>query len=250
MAPIQNLLAEVLGDETLVQSMCERAMNIKKYEDISQANEVIVKDIDYVLDSYQALGSLVSEIDRKHSAYTKSSIEKIQYLMTADQTIKGKLAEILQSYASMREDKREQLAGIMENNIYAGRQEFLDVRSLYHKNVRNRRIDRTPLVIDQNSNPIGLSENDLIKQINNGYPVARVRAFVENLFANGNNEIAAKDIQITCDSDFILLILAVIRQGERGMPYTVKIGDGQVEQNGYLIPNMVIRKKEVKSHVE
>jgi hypothetical protein len=250
MVPIQNLLAEILGDEELLQSMCERAMNIKKYENISQANEEIIKDIDYILDSYQALGSLVSEIDRKHSTYTKSSIEKIQYLMTADQTIKGKLAEILKAYASMGVDKRERIVGIMERNICANRQEFLDARSLYHKNVRSRRIDRRPLTIDQNNNPIELSESYLLQQINSGYPMARVRAFVERLFANGNDEIGAKNIPLTCDSDFILLILAVIRQGERGMPYAVEIGDGRVEQNGYLIPNMVIRKKEVKRHVE
>jgi hypothetical protein len=250
MAPIQNLLADILASEELLQSMRERAVGIKKYDDEAQADEEITKAIDYILDSYHTLGGLVSEIDRKHSVYTKSSIEKIQYMMTADQTIKGKLAEILKTYAETPEDKRNLLAGVMESNIRASRQEFFDSRSLYHKNVKSRRIDREPLAVVQGVELSELAEKYLLRQINNGYPATRVRAFVNSFFAEGNDEIESENIPIACDSDFILLILAVIRQNEREMPFSIDIKDGRVERNGYFIPNMVIRKQEGKSRVE
>jgi len=250
MAPIQNLLSDILSNEELLQSMRERAVSIKKYDDDSQANDEIIKTIDYILDSYHAVGGLVSEIDRKHSAYTKSSIEKIQYLMTADQTIKGKLAEILKLYASMSENERDSLAGIMESSIRVGRQEFFDSRSLYHKNVRSRRMVRESLAVLPNDDLSALAQEYLYRQINNGYPATRIRAFIDGLLADGNGEIQSEDIPITCDSDFILLILAVIRQNEKSMPYSVDIENGRVERNGYFIPNMVIRKKEAKSRVE
>jgi hypothetical protein len=250
MAPIQSLLADILGDEELLQSMIQRAVSMKKYAEEGQARDEILKDIDYILDSYQAVGALVGEIDRKHSNYTKSSIEKIQYLMTADQTIKGKLAELLQAYAGMREDKRERLARVMETKLCAARQEFFDARSFYHKNIKSRRIDREPLEIERNGGLTGLAEDYLRKQLDNGYPAERIRAFAESLFADGVSEIEAKDIPVTCDSDFILLILTVIRQNESDMPYTVQIRTGRIESNGYIIPDMVIRKKGAKDHVE
>jgi hypothetical protein len=34
------------------------------------------------------------------------------------------------------------------------------------------------------------------------------------------------------------------------MPYSVEIKDGRVKRNGYNIPDMIIRKKEVASRVE
>jgi hypothetical protein len=250
MAPIQNLLSDILANDELLQSVRERAISIKKYDDESQANDEIIKAIDYVMDSYQSVGSLVSEIDRKHSAYTKSSIEKIQYLMTADQTVKGKLAEILKSYASVKEDKRERIAEMMETNIHVSRQEFLDARSLYHKNVKSRRINKAPLAVKPNDELLGLAESYLMQQINSGYPIARVRSYVDSLFADGRLEISSEDIILTCDSDFILLILAVIRQNERDMPYTVDIDEGRTMRNGYLIPKMVIRRKGAVAHVE
>lgn len=251
MAPIQSLLADISANEELLQSMRERAMSIKKYDDESQADEEIIEIINYVLDSYHTVGGLVSEIDRKHSTYTKSSIEKIQYFMTADQTIKGKLAEILKSYAETTNEKREFFADIMSSKICVTRQVFFDTRSLYHKNIRSRRIDREPLAVEPNDNLLKLAEGYLLQQINNGYSIARIRTFIDNLFSDERNEVESKNIPITCDSDFILLILAVIRQNERGMPYTVDIkNNSRIELNGYYIPNLVIRKKEVNSHVE
>ena len=251
MAPIQNLLADILMNEDLLQSIRERAIVIKKYDDESQANDEITKMIDYILESYNAMGGLVSEIDRKHSVYTKSSIEKIQYLMTADQTVKGKLAEILKSYASMRVDKRDLLAEIMESHVHADRQEFFDARSLYHKNVRSRRVNRVPLAIEQHNDLLGTAEEYLLRQIQEGYPASRILAFINSLFSDDKNEIESKNISITCDSDFILLILAVVRQNERGMPYAAELKDNKrVERNGYIIPDMIIRKKEKKNSVE
>jgi len=250
MVPIQSLLTDILADENLLKTMRDRAMSVKKYEDEAEADEEIVKAIDYILDAYQTVGDLVSEIDRKHSIYTKSSIEKIQYLMTADQSIKGKLADLLKTYASMTEGKRDQLAGIMENNIRISRQEFFDARSLYHKNIKSRRIDRAPLTIEQDDSFAELAKGYLLEQIKNGYPAARVRAFVEGFFAAGTSRVDAKHIPITDDSDFILLILAVIRQNDRGMPYIVELREGQVRRNGYLIPDMTIVKKEAANLVE
>ncbi|MDR1538050.1 MAG: DUF5716 family protein [Clostridiales bacterium] len=93
MIPIRNLLLDVMGDATLMQTMYDRAMTVKKYEHPEKAQEDIFAAINYVLDAYQSVGGIITEIDLKHSACTKNSIEKIRYLMTADQTIKGKLAQ-------------------------------------------------------------------------------------------------------------------------------------------------------------
>jgi hypothetical protein len=250
MAPIQSLLADISANEELLQSMRERAISIKKYDDDSQADEEIIGSIDYISDSYQTVGTLISEIDRKHSTYTKGSIEKIQYLMTADQTIKGKLAEILKSYASMTGSKQDRFINIMKCNICIGRQEFLDARSLYHKNIRSRRIDREPLAVETVENLSASAKDYLRTLLNNRYSIAKICAFVDGLFGSENEEIESHNMPITCDSDFIMLILAVIRQNEKRMPYTVDIRDGRVERDGYFIPDMVIRKKAVKSHVE
>ena len=89
-----------------------------------------------------------------------------------------------------------------------------------------------------------------MEQIKNGYPISRVCAYVEKLFAQGNSEITSENVAIDEDSDFILLLLAVLRAGDPEATYTVELADGTTERNGYRIPRMIIRKKEGLSHVE
>ncbi len=242
--PIQSLLSDVLDDENLMHNMCERAMTIKKYADDSEAEREIISSIDYVMDAYQSVRDIINEIDRKHSTYTKRSIEKIQYLMTADQTIKGKLVALLKTYAASEEAERIMLGEMLEKNIQVNRQEFFDGKSLYHKSVRTRRMDIPPLEIEQANSFSDVAMSSMLEQMKSGYPIARVRAYVENLFPAGSVSIQSKDIVIQSDSDFILLILAVVRSKDIDMGYTVQLEDGKVEHNGYHIPNMTIRRKE------
>ncbi len=251
MAPIQEILSDILGDEELMSGMRKRAVSVRKYEHEEDADREIISAIDYILDIYQSIGGIVNEIDKKHSTYTKSSIEKIQYLMTADQSIKGKLVELLKAYTtSATVIKKERVGRLLEEKIRVNRQEFIDGKSLYHKNVRSRRVTSTPLEV---SNEDGFSDGAMAKmldQISNGYSLSRIRSYVLNLFKD-MDIIHSEDITIGNDSDFILLMLAVIRASERGMNYRVQTDEGTQITNGYKIPNMEFtHKKGGMHHVE
>jgi len=243
MSPIQTILTDILANDELLKSMRERAILIRNHKDKQHAQDEIIHAIDYIMDSYNTVGYLISEIDRKHSNYTKSSIEKIKYLMTADQSIQGKLAEALKLYAKADDNKREVLADIMENKISASRQYFFDSGSLYHKNIKGRRTNQPPLKVEQNSELSEIAERYLLRQISESFSSSRIRAFINNLFREGNDKIEAKHIALNEDTDFILLILAVIRQDEKGMPYSIEVKDTRIEINGYSIPDMVIYRR-------
>jgi hypothetical protein len=250
MAPIQNILSDIFADDELMSSMRDRAVSVRKYEHVDDASKEIVSAIDYVLDMYQSVGGIVNEIDRKHSTYTKSSIEKIQYLMTADQSIKGKLVDLMKAYANSDGHERTLVGNMLEKNVRVNRQEFFDSQSLYHKNVRSRRINTEPLQIPEEDNFSESIMDSMLEHIKNGYPVSRIRAYVDSFFTQGKVAISGEEIPIDNDTDFILLILAIVRAKEQEMNYNVHLNDGRLERNGYKIPNMTISKKEAKHHVE
>jgi len=242
MVPIQSLLADIMADRRLIQMIRDRAISIRSYSE-EEADEEIHSSIDFIMDFYQAVGGLVSEIDRKHSNFTRSSIEKIQYLMTADHTIKGKLAEILTFYARSTKDSKIRIEDILENHINADRQEFFDEKSLYHKNVRSRRIDRDALAISLSNDLSPAAKEFLIAQIASAYTKSRIKDYLDSLFTEGVDSIHSDKIRISDESEFIMLILALIRQGEDGLPYRIEIEKGQVLRDGYLIPDMIIYKR-------
>ena len=250
MGPIQSLLGRILDDPELLAGMDRRAMAIRQYETADQARAEIHRDLDYVMETYEVLGDLIGEIDRKHSSYTKNSVEKIRYLMTADQTIRGKLAQLLKTVASSDEAESELALEVMAQGIQVNRQEFLDAGSLYHKNVRSRRGPQEALPVVSNDALSGLAEAFLLQQIQDSYPLARIKAWVRELFRDGRRRVAARDIPLASDTDFILLILAVIRQQDPGMTYTIEPGSDRIRVNGYWIPDLTFILKEDAHEVE
>lgn len=250
MNPIQSLITEILADEARLEVMTERAMHIRQYADPEDARLEIITSLDYILESYEGLDALIGEVDRKHSSYTKNSVEKIRYLMTADQTILSKLAQLLKGVASPDENTRNFTERIMEQGIVVNRQEYVDQGSLYTKNVRSRRIQREALPVEVDGSLSEAAKEFFLEQIQDSYPLARIKAYVESLFQDGLSRVASRDVKLASDTDFILLILAVIRQEDRGMPYTIEMGEGRVEVNGYKIPELTFVKKENDHEVE
>ena len=248
--PILDLLARMQSQEALQRPMIERAMKAKNYASEDEAVAEIDAAIDDITRVYSNVFYLVNDIDRRHSSYTKHSVEKIQYLMTTDQSIRGKLTDVLTAFAGASESEQEDMESLMNKHLQGGRQEFLDVRSFYRKSVRSRRVETEPLKVVKDLDLTGKAERFLLEQLSKSYSVARIREYVEALFADGRTEIESGEIPLREDSDFIFLILAMVRANEDGMPHVVRLREGQINNSGYLIPDMLICKKEIDIHVE
>jgi hypothetical protein len=66
---------------------------------------------------------------------------------------------------------------------------------------------------------------------------------MERQFA-GRDEIRSKDLKISHDEDFILLILGTLKHDEESCFYRVEFGTGYIFLDGYRIPDMKLIKKE------
>jgi uncharacterized protein Yka (UPF0111/DUF47 family) len=248
--PIQSILSGIYANDAMLDAMRKRAIAIKKYNSPEEADSEIFSAIDSILDTYRNLGSIINEIDRKKSVYTKSTSEKIHYLTSADQTIKSKLAELLKALANADNNDKDNIADMLNRNIKANRQEVFDAAALYHKNIRSKRVDREPIEIAKDDSLDSAAEKYLLAQIRNGFPLKRIRAFVDGLFTEGVISVSVSEIHIKSDDDFILLMLAVIRQHDVGMSYHIDVGEKRVDRDGYLVPEMTITRKKAANHVE
>lgn len=77
--------------EQLVQSMATHRSGFHEME----ARYEIIRMIQFIIDSLESMDSFLREIDRRNSAYSRASVERIQYLLNTDRDVKGKLIEIL-----------------------------------------------------------------------------------------------------------------------------------------------------------
>jgi hypothetical protein len=256
MAPVRELLVKIREDETLLTGMRERAMMVRKYSEEEEAETEILSAIDYVQDTYAFIGSIINEIDRKHSAYTKNSIEKMTYMMSADQSIKGKLLEIFKACSAAgglpgklrREALKSKLHAKLREHVKAYRQEFIDADSFFHRNILSRRINGEALEIAAGESLSIEAMESLAEQMQNIYTPDRIRRFVASFFDSGRTAAESETLPINDDTDFILLILALVRSREKGMDYTVEVRRERVNVNGYVIPKMIFSRKGTVEH--
>lgn len=248
MTPIQDILKKVTDDEKQLDAMAKRAMAVRRYENEIDASSSIMDDINYVLDAYSSIGGIVTEIDRKHSTYTKLSVDAIRYNMAADRTISGKLAALLKACAGAENAKRDELLEILQRGVNVNRQEFLDGSSLWHRNVKSRRISAEPLSVESGEQLSDEESARLLSQIRGSYSLPKIRGYMNRLF--GEKDVVSTDeIELQNDEEFILLLLAAIRAGESDVNFKAEVRKGTRKTNGYEIPALEFERKGGAHHV-
>jgi len=242
--PILKILGNWLSDNTLREKMAEQAMLRGKYRIKEEAAEDIILKIGEISDAYEKLDEMLEDIDRKNSAYTRASIEKMRYLINSDRSIKGKLVELLM-HVSGEPGKASQVSvERLGEAVELFKQNYIDEKSLYIRAARDKRKDGKPMEVRVGED--GKADEALaafLRKTRNAFSHRRVMDFVKDLMADAN-VVSTKDIPVADDESFILLMLAVLSSGERNIFYNVELLEGYLEKNGYRIPELLFIRKE------
>jgi len=145
--PILSILRRWLYDNQVKNLLVESALIRQQYRDREEAMENIIRIMGEIIDTYENVDGLVREIDRKNTLYTRASVEKMQYLLNTDRSIKGKLIEILKMTGAGSDTKRNKLLGLMQGAVNVFPQGYLDEFSLYARSKRKVREPGEPLQV-------------------------------------------------------------------------------------------------------
>lgn len=119
---------------------------------------------------------MLAEIDRKRTAYTRASMEKMRYLLTTDRSIKGKLVGILSAAAA----DQEKWAEILADNVNLFKQGYIGEKSLYVKQNRMGRKEGKPLGLEMTDGNIGDNAfEDFLKKARKQYSHQKIMAFMK-----------------------------------------------------------------------
>lgn len=241
--PILNIIREWMFDEKILDSMIEAAVIRRIYKSDDEASEAIISMMGSIIDTYEHIDSLLYEIDRKKAAYTRASVEKMQYLLNTDRSIKGKLIEILKYISCDGQKNREVLEG-MENSADIFPVKYMDEFSLYTREYRDRKIYSEPLKIDSSYDEGAFKDEmeDLKERVKNSFTNKRVMEFMKLQFGE-KSQIESGDFKLAGDEDFIMLILGALKHDDQDSFYSVEFGNGYVKLGGYRLPCMVFRRR-------
>lgn len=100
-----------------------------------------------------------------------------------------------------------------------------------------------PLAVDNKTRLSEAEADQLLRFMRSHYSLENIQKFMTRLFGD-NDSVSTGEMEIIDDKDFIMLILAAIRSGERNTNFKAQVGKGSFEINGYKVPQMVFSKKE------
>lgn len=229
-------------DKEMLNSMCKRAVVVKSYKSNEEAYVQIKNDIEDIKHSYSLISNIVEEIDKRHEAYTRASIEKIRYLMTADFSIKGKLVDILKAYSKAEYGEDNNILEMLNRKIAINRQDNIDLKSLYRKSIRYRKNLLEPIKLVE---PYRFDDNKIknkIRDMKNKISLDKVYKFIKEQL-EGKDEIEIKDIEIKSEDEFIFMILAVASANYEDSFYKIINMDKVIHKNGYVLSNVKFIRK-------
>ena len=244
--PIINILKTWLDDPEIIDILVKSAQRRKRDKNDEDTLEETLMMIEEIIGVYERIDILLKEIDRKKATYTRASVEKMEYLLNTDRSIKGKLVEILKSAGEKENGKLQQ---VIQESLDLFPQSFLDEFSLYVRKKKRVREPGEPLKIAQTVDNTQLEKelDDLVDRGKNSYTTRRIMNFMEQQFAD-RQVIETGDLHINGDEDFIMIILGTLKHDEDAAFYQIEFLPGYLLLNGYRLPIMRLSRKE-RSHV-
>ena len=225
------MLNNILADSEVLNSTINVAMKNKKYTSKEDAENDILNKIRTVIEVYENIDFTMNQIEAKNTDYVRASVQRIQYLLTSDKELKGKLINIL------RNSKKEAVLEKMEQEVNLLKQEYLTKDSIYTRASNNKKEGR-PLELKKEKTIDAKAFYEFAKSLENLYSNKKINEFMEANF-NGKPFITSAEINLNTTEDLILLILATIKADKSGRSfYYMQDSDEIVNNNGYKIPNI------------
>ena len=240
--PIKNILQEWLVYEEIMDRMVEFLQKTNGGEPDEIRAEIISK-IHYILSTYEMLeDDYIDPIDDRNRKYTRSTAQKIDYLINADTTIKGTLVSLLHSLS----DKT------LSNNTLEKAQELFEIyelgyineESLYQRKKGKPRERKSELIMTDDREKFEEKAKVAARLLmDKRFGRERVYQFISDALGD-MDMVDISDIPILDDESYVMTLLTVANARNKDRNYDIKIYDETISVGKYEIPKITyIRRK-------
>lgn len=235
--PIKEMLNEILVNEELLKETVNKEIARKRYKDLDEAEKDILNKIRAVIEIYQNIDVVMNQIETRNNEYIRASMKRIQYLLTSDKELKGKLIALLKN------SKNDIVVEEMENEIKLLKQEYLSESSISIRNTVEKRKKGEAIDIKNQEENSMESLKVFAESLSSLYSSRQIDEFVEKSL-NNKPYINSSEISIKTVEDLVLLILATIKVDKTNKSFYYIEDSNQMVINGeYKIPNIKFIRK-------
>ena len=232
-------LEKMQSDEAIVSAISKNYLPFVKTVD--QAMDKAIRQIDEVIDAFNAIEDFINEIDIKNKNYINSTIGKIKFLLTEEDNVVGKINGILKYVKDTNKEGKIDKALKLVDGLYdLPVIKVIDgVNSLYQPRGPYNR-DYNQILDDFGID--GFEMNDkFMNQFKNLYNEAEIKNFLDSHMNNDGSFIAYEVLEFEASREKLLMVIySIIYASEH--KYTIRIFDEFVKVKDYIIRNFEIKK--------
>ncbi len=236
---IVSKLEEYENDEFIIKSISVNYPGM----DESKASRRAIRDIDEIIDVFNALDDMITQIDEKSKTYINNTIAKIKFLLSEDDNIIGKLNALLKYVRNENKEGHIEKALKNINSIFlleANR--GLSEASLYFP--RGSYKHNYNLMLEEGALLDFDIESDFIRKYQTPYSEDLAKAFLLDNLVDGRfygSDIIKYD---TDEATCMLVIYALLYALESQDDYEVLILNNKIDNIGLRMKDFLIKRKD------
>jgi hypothetical protein len=215
-------VAGYLADDAWLERTAEKLSVIKRIS-VAGARDLLRNLLTEIRDELKNLDPLLTQIDDKNRRYSRISTERIKARLYSDESIAGKIKEILAAWS--QGSRKETGPRALQHGVYRHRR--LDAGSIYTR--RTRTFDEAAYTLPTgNDFDLERAEAELLLRIRNQLSPERIAGFLEPFCPADGSAVPAQTI-VTDMESFVRVVYAAAyaESREERFPYRVVWRDEQ-----------------------
>lgn len=213
-----------------------------------EAEELVYQWIHQVVDAFQNMDEILSEINQKNTQYQRAAINRAKFYLIGGEDVRGQLKEILSGIGEKMNEEKMDLRGIyridfMEELVRLYSSAVLDEKSFYtpiegEKTFEPVEIEEYEPDLDLRSEKLQYMMEKLAKVLN----PEKINQYVNEKML-GKDSINASELPLKNTDDFVKMIYIRLYGQRKNMKYKIAVKE-EIQCNGYRFRDFEIQRKE------
>ena len=213
-----------------------------------EAEEMVYHYIHQVIDAFQNMDEILSEINRKNTQYQRAAINRAKFYLIGGEDVRGQVKEILSGMNEEINRENMDLGGIyriefMDELIRIYSSAVLDEKSLYTP-IEGKKAFEPEMISAEQPDQAFRDEKmrRMMEKLARVLNPEKVDAYVERQLGD-KMEMMASDLPLDSTEDFVKMIYVRLYGQRKNMKYSVEVKE-PVQKDGYWFTDFMIHRKE------
>ena len=241
---IESRLRNILNNEDLLERAVLGYQNTEGENDKVEARDKVIGMITDVIGHFSSYDEIEKEIERKHTKYIKSAVNRAKFAFMSTNNIEGKLTTVMRGLALFGGESDDDTPDEYYRIFNLFPQGYISAESLSSSHISRKiaNVDEIQDIPTISAEESARRRASLKEKYNGPYSKKTITGLVNTLLKN-RREISASEIPINTKHDFIQLILIGKYARDRHSEYLILPKEESVTVNGFTFRDFIVKKR-------